>query len=178
MALDAADWEIDRSTKVISYIGGDHSASPTYATVIEFHRWLAGLADDAVAVAASNDELDITNVLPSARSTDNIITLLNGYEIGDTEAEHLYDGSIIQGVAGVDRIIWDGIVNFGNADVQIQIIQDGAILADDWWNYGGAGLNANATAGISHRFMIKVHDFAVDGGDIDGRRLKIGRAHV
>jgi hypothetical protein len=170
MAINAAHWQIERDTKVISYIGDDHTgASPSYATVIEFHRWLQGLADDAVAVG--NDELDITNVDPSRRSTDNIITLINGYTIGATEAEHLYDGSIIQGTAGSD--IWDGIVNFGNSDVQIQIIQDGQVLADDWWNhrggvYGDGGLNYSDAQGISHRFMIKTR---TSGTDIDGRRL-------
>lgn len=164
MAIDATDWTIEESTKVIAYIGDDHGGgSPTYATVIEFHRWLQSLADDAVAVG--DDELDITKLDPSRRSTDNIITLINGYTIGDTEAEHLYDGSIIYS-GGAE--IYDGIVNFGNADVQIQIIQDGAVIADDWWNYGGGGLNASAAAGISHRFMIKTR---TSGADIDGRRL-------
>ena len=164
MSIVATDWTIDRSTKVIAYIGDDHDgSSPSYATVIEFHRWLQSLADDAVA--SGDDELDITNVDPSRRSTDNIITLINGYTIGDTEAEHLYDGSIIYD--GGDEI-YDGIVNFGNSDVQIQIIQNGAVLADDWWNYNGGGLNADETAGISHRFMIKTR---TGGADIDGRRL-------
>ncbi len=164
MSIVATDWTIDRSTKVIAYIGDDHDgSSPSYATVIEFHRWLQSLADDAVA--SGDDELDITNVDPSRRSTDNIITLINGYTIGDTEAEHLYDGSIIY--SGGDEI-YDGIVNFGNSDVQIQIIQNGAVLADDWWNYNGGGLNADETAGISHRFMIKTR---TGGADIDGRRL-------
>lgn len=164
----ATDWTIDRATKVIAYTGDDHGgASPSYSTVIEFHRWLQGLADDAVAVG--DDELDITNVDPSRRSTDNIITLINGYTIGDTEAEHLFDGSIIY--SGGDEI-YDGIVNFGNADVQIQLIQNGAVLSDDWWNFSGAGLNASASAGISHRFMIKTR---TGGADIDGRRL-IGTA--
>ena len=164
MAIVEADWEVDRATGNIRYIGDDHGgASPSYATVIQFHRWLQGLADDAVA--SGDDELDITNTDPSRRSTDNIITLINDYNITATEAEHLYDGSIIQD--GGDEI-WDGIVNFGNADVQIQIIQDGAVLADDWWNYDGAGLNPDATAGISHRFMIQVR---TSGADIDGRRI-------
>jgi len=48
------------------------------------------------------------------------------------------------------------------------LLQDGAVLEDDWWNYDDAGLNANSTAGISHRFMIKVR---TGGNDIDGRRL-------
>lgn len=167
MALVAADWTINRvsaSVVDIRYIGNDHGGgSPSYATVIEFHRWLQGLADDAVA--AGDDELDITSTLPSQRSTDNIITLINGYNINDAAAEHLYDGSIIQN-GGDD--IYDGIVNFGNAAVQIQIIQNGAVLSDDWWNYNGAGLNASATSGISHRFMIKVRS---GGSDIDNRRL-------
>ena len=168
MAITATDWTIDRSTGNIRYIGDDHGgASPSYATVIEFHRWLQGLADDAVA--SGDDELDITNENPSARSTDNIITLLGNYNIDDNASEHLYDGSIIQN-GGDD--IYDGIVNFGNSDVQIQIIQNGAVLADDWWNYNGGGLNADSANGISHRFMLPVR---VGGSDIDGRRL-IGTA--
>ena len=172
MAIVASDWTIDRSTKKIAYIGDDHDgASPSYATVIEFHRWLQSLADDAVATG--DDELDITNEDPSRRSTDNIITLINSYTLeestGTPASEHLYDGSIIQN-GGDD--IWDGIVNFGNADVQIQIIQDGQVLTDDWWNYNNAGLNPNSSQGISHRFMIPVRQ---SGSDIDGRRL-IGTA--
>ncbi len=165
MALTATDWTIDRATGNIRYTGGDHDSSPTYATVIQFHRWVQDLADDAVAVPASGDELDITNILPSARSTDNIITLLGSYNIDDAASEHLYDGSIIQESGDT---IYDGIVNFGVASVQIQVMQDGAVLSDDWWNYGGAGLNASAAQGISHRFMLKVRE---DGVDIDGRRL-------
>lgn len=167
MAIDATDWTIDESTKVIQYVGDDHGgASPTYATVIEFHRWLQSLADDAVA--SGDDELDITKADPSRRSTDNIITLINGYTLGTTTLdswEFLYDGTIIQ-EDGDD--IFDGIVNFGNADVQIQIHQDGSVITDDWWNYNSAGLNASAAAGISHRFMIPVRS---GGTDIDGRRL-------
>jgi hypothetical protein len=166
MALVPTDWKVTRSTGFIEYVGGDHDGTggtPSYATVIDFHRWLQGLADDAVA--SLDDQLDITNTLPSQRSTDNIITLINGYNIDDEGAEHLYDGSVIQN-AGDD--VYDGIVNFGNADVQIQIIQNGAVLADDWWNYNGAGLNADATSGISHRFMIKT----VSGGNpIDNRKI-------
>lgn len=164
MALTATDWTLDRDTGDIRYTGDDHDGSlPSYATVLQFHRWLQGLADDAVA--SGDDELDITNQNPSSRSTDNIITLLSTYNIDDAASEHLFDGSIIQD--GGD-IVYDGIVNFGNSDVQIQIIQNGAVITDDWWNYDGAGLNADASQGISHKFMIKVRD---SGTDIDGRRL-------
>jgi hypothetical protein len=176
MALDHTDWTIDRTTKVIAYTGDDHGgASPTYATVIEFHRWLQSLADDQIAVVANSDELDITNTDPSRRSTDNIITLINGYTINETAnnaTEHLYDGSIIMNGG---ETIYDGIVNFGNPTVVIQILQGDAIISDDWWNFAtGFGANADDDAGISHRFMVKTRD---NGVDIDGRRL-IGTTRV
>lgn len=171
MPMVDSDWSIDRATKNIRYIGQDHtftgSPAPSYATVIEFHRWLQDFADDAVY--SGDDELDIIDPTPSDRSTDNIITLQNGYNIDDTAAEHLYDGSIIQ-YGGNE--IYDGIVNFGNT-ANIQIIQNGAVLADDWWNLPGSpgtGLNADPGAGISHRFMIKVRGGS-PAADIDGRRL-------
>jgi len=166
MSLIATDWSVTRSNGNIRYIGDDHGgAAPSYATVIELHRWLQGLADDAVSGA--DDEISIVDVNPSARSTDNIIRLLGIYNIDDNAAEHLFDGSIIQGTGGTE-VIYDGIVNFGNPTVQIQIIQNGAVLADDWWNFGGGGLNADAAQGISHRFMMKIRNA---GADIDGRRL-------
>jgi len=166
MTMVDGDWTIERSTGNIRYIGDDHGgASPSYATVIEFHRWLQDFADQEVS--SGDDELDITDLTPSERSTDNILTLKNNFQIDDAAAEHLYDGSIIQGTGGTE-VIYDGIVNFGAATVQIQIIQNGAVLSDDWWNFGGGGLNADSDAGISHRFMLKVRDA---GADIDGRRL-------
>jgi hypothetical protein len=166
MAIDATDWTITRSTGAIRYIGDDHGGgSPTYATVIEFRRWLGGLSDDAAS--AGDDEYDITDPAAADRSTDNIITLLGTYNIDAGAAEHLYDGSIIQGTGGSEEF-YDGVVNFGNADVQIQLIQDGAVLSDDWWNFSGAGLNADAAQGISHRFMINTR---TAGADVDGRRL-------
>ena len=167
MPMVDADWTIDRQTGNIRYIGDDHGGvSPSYATVIEFHRWLQDFADDAVS--SGDDELDITDSTPSDRSTDNIITLLGSYNIDANASEHLYDGSIIQSSGAV---IYDGIVNFGNATT-IQIHQDGAVLADDWWNNdpqgNGFGLNSDPASGISHRFMINVR---TAGSDIDLRRL-------
>lgn len=144
MAIVAADWTITRSTKAIAYTGNAHTGvNPSYATVIEFHRWLQGLADDAVATPASSDQLDVTNIDPSRRSTDNIITLINGYTIDQTASEHLYDGSVIQGTSGSD--IWDGIVNFGNKGVLIQLHQNGSVVSDDWWNYSLGGTHTGTT---------------------------------
>lgn len=162
MAWTAADWSIDRQTGDIRYIGDDHSGgAPSYATVIEMHRALQDYADQEAA--SGDDELDIVSANPSERSTDNIITLINGFNIDDNAAEHLYNGSVIQ--SGGD-VIYDGLQNIGSTTA-IQIIQNGAVLADDWWNYGG-GLNPDAANGISHRFMLKVR---TGGADIDGRRI-------
>ncbi len=164
MTLVPTDWTVSRSNGNIRYIGHDHNGvSPSYATAIELHRWLQDKADDASSVG--DDEVDITDEDPSKRSTDNIITLNGIYNIDDTASEHIYDGSIIQADGDV---IYDGFVNFGNPTVQIQIIQNGVVLSDDWWNYDSLGLNADDNNGISHRFMLKTR---TGGADIDNRKV-------
>ncbi len=164
MAFVAADWTIAVNGD-IRYTGDAHGgASPSYATVLEFHRALQDFADDAAG--SGDDLLDITNSTPSERSTDNVITLVNGYNIDDTAAEHLYDGSITQTNGDV---IYDGIVNFGNATF-IEIMQNGTLIANDFWNsFTPSGFNDDATQGISHRFLVKVRTAAAD---IDGRRMR------
>lgn len=142
------DWSIDRATKVIDYIGDDHTlngGTPTYATVIQFHRWLQEFADDEAFT--NDDELDIIDKNPSDRSTDNYVKLVNGYTITAAGIEHLYDGTIIQG-SNLTEERWDGIVNFGNANAHIQVIQDGAVLSDDYWNYGYEADTATATSAV------------------------------
>jgi len=164
MAFVATDWSITRSTGNIRYVGDLHGgASPSYCTVIELHRELQNFADNATS--SGDDQLDITDANPSQRSTDNIITLINGYNIDDASAEYLYDGSIIQ--SGGD-VIYDGVVNFGNA-ATLQVIQDGAVLTNDYWNEAAhKAATGDAASGISHRFLVKVR---TGGADIDGRRL-------
>ena len=129
---------------------GVATQASSYATVIQFHRWIAALADDPEF--SGDDEHDIIDQEATARSTDNIITLQDysatsgvTYNVTATEIEHLYDGSITQG-SGITEERWDGIVNFGNQDVHIQVRQDGAILTDDYWNAGWqAGSHSGAT---------------------------------
>jgi hypothetical protein len=126
MAFVAADWSIDRQTKDIRYIGNGHTGVvPSYATVIEFHRALQDFADDAGY--SNNDELDITDPTPSERSTDNIVTLINGWNIDDTAAEHIYDGSVIQGSGG-SEVIYDGIKILAPIGTAVQFLQNGSIL--------------------------------------------------
>lgn len=165
MPFIAADWSITRSTKDIRYIGDAHGgASPSYATVIELHRALQDFADDETS--AGDDELSIIDETPSDRGgVDTNITLLNGYNIDDTAAEHLYDGSITQ--SGGD-VIYDGIQVFGNASV-VNVIQNGARVVNDFWNQSAMiAATQDLASSTSHRFMIKVRDA---GSDIDGRRL-------
>lgn len=140
MAFVASDWSITRSTKAIRYIGHDHNgASPSYATVIEFHRALQDFADDSEF--SSDDELDITDPTPSERSTDNIVTLINGWNIDDNAAEHIYDGSIIQ--TNGDEI-YDGLKILAPVGTMVQFIQNGAVLSDDWWNYSEGGTHTGS----------------------------------
>ncbi len=165
MTFVAADWSITRSNGNIRYIGDAHGgASPSYATVIELHRALQDFADDATD--SGDDELSIIDQTPSDRGgADTNITLLNGFNIDQTASEHLYDGSITQG--GGDEI-YDGIQVFGNA-ASIQIIQNGARIATDFWNEANmTAATADAVSSTTHRFLIQVR---TGGADIDGRRL-------
>ncbi len=164
----ATDFEI-QNDKDIRYIGAAHAASGAgYYTVLELHRWLQDLADDASS--AGDDYMDITRDTPSDKSFDTIINLINGFNLDDTSAEHIYGGSIIQ--AGGD-VIYDGVQVVANAGCHVEIVQNGAIITNDFWNsipFGGSaeGTSPDAANGISARFMVKVR---TGGADIDGRKL-------
>ena len=168
MALDSSKWEI-QNDKDIRYIGPAHTAAgANWVTVLELHRWLQGLADDAGT--SGDDFMDITRDTPSDKSFDTIINLSNGYNIDDATAEFIYGGSIIQTNGDV---IYDGVQIVANAGCHVEVVQNGAIIAGDFWNSvpdGSAnkGINADAANGIAARFMVKVRTAAAD---IDGRRL-------
>lgn len=130
-------------------------------TVIELHRFLQDLADDAVS---SGDDLhDITDETSSDRSTDNIITINAPYNIDDTLATHLYDGSITQDSGDT---IYAGLVVVGavEAGTNLIVVQDNALLTDTWTSFP----NADAGANILMRTTIKTR---ADGADIDGQRI-------
>jgi len=137
-----------------------YTGSSTNYTVIALHRWLGDLMDNAAS--SGNDLVDITDATASERSTDNIITLNAPYNIDDTAAQHLYDGSVIQASGGT---IYDGILVFAAAGTYLQVLQNGAPAYPNFWT---TALNADSANGISHRFMLKVRS---GGTDIDGRRL-------
>lgn len=162
------DFEI-QNDKDIRYVGAVHGVSGAgYYTVLDFHEWLRGLADDAQA--SGDDYMDITRDTPSEKSYDTIIALINGYNVDATASEHLYQGSIIQ-YDGDE--VYDGIQIVANEGCHVEIVQDGSIISNDFWNsipYGEStkGLNRDLANGISARFLLRVR---TSGADIDGRRL-------
>lgn len=168
MALDATKWEV-QNDKDIRYIGPSHTtAGANWVTVLELHRWLQDLADDAGA--SGDDFMDMTKDTPSDKSFDTIINLTNGFNIDDTTAEYIYGGSIIQ--AGGD-VIYDGVQVVANAGCHVEVVQNGAIIANDFWNSipngsSAKGINPDTANGIASRFMVKVRTGAAD---VDGRKL-------
>ena len=143
-----------------------YTGSTTNYTVLELHRFLQDIADDA---SSSGDDLvDITADTPTERSTDNIITLLGSYNIDDDAAEHLYDGSISQD--GGDEL-YAGLVVVGslNSTTTLQVVQNNALYDGDtpFW---GTGINTDAANNILCRMLIKVR---TGGADIDGKRIRV-----
>lgn len=135
--------------------------SGTYYTVLELHRFLQDLADDAQA--SGDDLIDITTDTPSDRSTDNIITLNSPFNIDDTLARYLYDGSISQN-NGDD--LYSGLRVLGTvvAGTEILIVQDDQVLPAYW----GTGINADAANNVIMRILVKSRE---GGADIDGKRI-------
>ena len=152
------DFSVDHATGAIR-----HTSGATTYTVLELHRWLSGLADDAAA--AGDDLVDITSLTPSERSTDNIVALQGLYNIDDDAAEYFYDGSISQG--GGDTL-YSGLVVVGAVEsgTELQIVQNNAILTSYW----STGLNADATQSILLRILVKSR---TGGADIDGKRIRV-----
>lgn len=159
-------------------VNGDirHVSGTSHYTVLELHRFLQDLADNAAA--SGNDLLDITSNTPSERSTDQIITLLSTYNIDDTAAEFLYGGSIKQG-AGATEVIYSGLKVLGavnNSNTQIQIIQNNALYdaTPFWGTQSTGGYNGDASGGVLMRILVKSRN---NGADIDGKRIRVQARH-
>jgi len=143
-----------------------HESGVTTYTVLELHRWLQDLADDASA--SGNDLIDITSATPSERSTDNIITLNSPYNLDDAAAEYFYDGSVTQ--AGGDTV-YSGLVVVGSVAgaTTLQVVQNNLLYDTDapFWS---TGINVDAAANILTRMLIKTRDA---GADVDGKRIRV-----
>lgn len=142
-------------------------------SVLELHRFLGDLADDAVA--SGDDFVDISSLTPSERSTDNIITLLGSYNIDDTLSQHLFGGSVSQ--TGGDTV-YSGLRVLGavnNSNTQLEIVQNNALITPTFWgDQSVGGYNGDAVAGILMRVLIKTRDA---GSDIDGKRIRVQARH-
>lgn len=168
MAITAADVSVAANGDIRWEAGG---AGDGPYTVLELHRFLQDLADDA---SASGDDLvDITSSTPSERSTDNIISLLGNYNIDAEMAQHLYDGSITQD--GGDEV-FSGLVVVGsvNLSTTLMVIQNGALYDDGVHTpsspFWGTGLNADPANNILMRCLIKTR---ASGADVDGKRIRV-----
>lgn len=148
--------------------GNIRSDTPaTTYTVLELHRWLQDLADDA---AASGDDLvDITSATPSERSTDNIITLNDPYNIDDDAAEYFYDGSVTQD--GGDEV-YSGLVVVGSvaSSTTLKIVQNNVFYDDQDAPFWGTDLNDDAGSNILMRCLVKTR---TAGADVDGKKIRV-----
>jgi hypothetical protein len=161
-------------------VNGDirHVSGTTTYTVLELHRWLQDLADDPAASTSGNDLLDIVSSTPSERVTNQIINLLNGYNIDDTAAEFLYGGSITQDDGDT---VYSGLRVLGavnNSNTQLTVVQDGDFYdsptAPFWGDQSTGGYNGNAAAGILMRILVKSR---VSGFDIDYQAVRVQARH-
>lgn len=159
-------------------VAGDirHTANTNHYTVIELHRFLQDIADDEFP-ATADDIVDITSSTPSERSTDNIITLINNYNIDDDAAEYFYGGSITQD--GGDTI-YSGLKVLGavnDTNTQLMIIQDDDYYeftttpaSPYWGDQSTGGYNGDAVGGVLMRVMLKTR---TAGCDIDLKNVRV-----
>ncbi len=159
-------------------VNGDirHESGSTNYPVLELHRYLGGLADDAQG--SGDDLLDITSDTPSERSTDQIITLNGAYNIDDDAAEYLYGGSVTQddGDTMYSGLQVLGAVN--TAATQLVVIQDNALYqftttpATPFWGTQSSPYNGGGS--VLMRVLVKSR---VNGVDIDGKRIRVQARH-
>ena len=159
-AINDADVSIDASGN-IRWTG---AATTNRHSVLEFIQWLMDKQDDEQA--AGNDLLDITVDTPFDRSTDQIVTLNAPFNIDDTFATHLYDGSVTQD--GGDTI-YSGLQVLGPVETGTEylIVQAGRVLPAFW----GTGINPEAAPSlVFSRHLVKSR---ANGADIDGKRITV-----
>lgn len=161
MALLDGDWSIAANGDIRS------EANATTHEVLELHRWLMDKLDNSTS--SGDDLLDVTNaIIPSTRSTDNIITLNSPYNIDDTAAERFYNGSITQ--KGGDDV-YSGLQVVGSVagTTTLMLVQNGAAVTNHWGDTA-TGKGVDAGNNILSQLIIKTRSA---GSDIDGKRLRV-----
>jgi hypothetical protein len=163
-AISDADVSIDASGN-IRWTG---AATTNRHTVLEFIQWLMDKQDDAQA--AGDDLLDITVDTPFNRSTDQIVTLNSPFNIDDTFALHLYDGSVSQTDPTYGgETLYSGLVVIGPVETgtEYMILQNGKVLPAFW----GTGINPEAAPSLVFSRHLVKSKFA--GSEIDGQRITV-----
>ena len=163
-AINAANVTID-ATGNIRWVG---AATGVNHTILEFIQFLMDKQDDEQA--AAGDLLDITVDTPFNRSTDQIVTLNSPFNIDDTFATHLYDGSVAQ----IDPVyggqtLYSGLRLIGPvvAGTEYMIIQNGRVLPAFW----GTGINAEASPSLVFSRHLVKSKFA--GSQIDNQNIQV-----
>jgi hypothetical protein len=163
-AISAADVSINAAGD-IRWTG---AATTNRHTVLEFIQFLMDLQDDEQA--AGDDLLDITVDTPFNRSTDQILTLNAPFNIDDTFATHLYDGSVSQTEPVIGgETLYSGLAVIGPvvAGTEYMILQDGKVLPSFW----GTGINPEpAPSLVFSRHLVKSK---YGGSKIDGQRITV-----
>lgn len=165
----AAISDADVSIDVNGNIRWTGAATTNRHTVLEFIQWLQDKQDDGQA--SGDDLLDITVDTPFDRSTDQIVRLNWPFNIDDTFATHLYDGSVEQALSANEPLgeRWSGLEVLGPvvAGTEYMIVQSGKVLPAFW----GTGINAPGGGSlVFSRHLVK----SVEGGAlIDGGKITV-----
>jgi hypothetical protein len=163
-AISDADVSIDTSGN-IRWTG---AATTNRHTVLEFIQWLMLKQDDGQA--SGDDILDITVETPFNRSTDQIVSLNWPFNIDDTFATHLYDGSVEQALDANNALgeRWSGLEVLGPFEAgSYMILQAGKILPAFW----GTGINAPGGGSlVFSRHLVKSYE---GGAKIDGGKITV-----
>ena len=104
---------------------------------------------------------------PFDRSTDQIVALNPPFNIDDTLASHLYDGSVSQN-DGDDLYSGLEIIGPVESGTEYMILQDNKVLAAFW----GTGINPGSGAKVLvfSRHLVKSRQ---GGSDIDSKRITV-----
>jgi hypothetical protein len=164
----AAILDSDVSVDASGNIRWTGAATTNRHTVLEFIQWLQDKQDDGVA--AGDDLLDITVDTAYERSTDQILTLNAPFNIDDTFATHLYNGSVSQTDPTYGgETLYSGLRVIGPVETgtEYMIVQDGKVLPSFW----GTGINPEAAPSLVFSRHLVKSKFA--GSAIDGQRILV-----
>ncbi len=145
-----------------------HISGATVYTMLDLHKWLQELADDALY--SGDDELDILSNNPSKldgpRSAIKpmLLNLLNSFNIDDDASKYFNFGSTQQD--GTDEL-YTGVKTIGSplvANSPIYIVQNGSKLISFW-----------ADGHIQIILKAKTGGVLIDNGDIRAFSRKYGQ---